>query len=259
MRLRFATFLAPSLEPLYRATVAHVGDQLGCETELVVGTSYDQFAACDIDAGFICGLPYVRLAGRVHALAAPVCSEPRYEDRPVYFSDVVVRSDHPARRFTDLRGATWCYNEPASHSGYMTVLHHLVRMGETPAFFDRFEASGFHVTSMRLVAEGAYDASAIDSHVLAIARRRDPGLVRELKVIDAIGPSTIQPVVCAGNVPPDVREAVADALTRMHHDDRGRRALADALVARYAPVSDADYDDIRAMAAAVEAAGFVAA
>jgi hypothetical protein len=30
-------------------------------------------------------------------------------------------------------------------------------------------------------------------------------------------------------------------------------------VARYAPVSDADYDDIRAMAAAVEAAGFVAA
>src|SRR5207249_922479 len=105
-------FLSPSLESFYRASVDHVGATLGIETEFVVGENYEQFAAGDIDAGFICGLPYVRLAGVVHPLAAPVVDEPRYEGRPIYFSDVVVREDHAARCFADLRGASWCYNEP---------------------------------------------------------------------------------------------------------------------------------------------------
>ena len=248
-KLVFASFLSPNLEPLYRATVAHVGKRLGCETELVTGRSYEQFAARELDGGFICGLPYVRLVDVVVALAAPVVAEARYGGRPVYFSDVVVRSDHPARSFTDLRGAAWCYNEPNSHSGYMTVLHHLVRMGETPAFFDRFDPVGFHLTSMKLVAEGAYEASAIDSHVLAVARRSSPDVVRDLKVIDTIGPSSIQPFVAARHVPQDVREAIAEAVTTMHLQEPD--ALERGLVDRYVAVSDHDYDDIRAMCAAV--------
>jgi phosphonate transport system substrate-binding protein len=213
----------------------------------MTGESYDQFAARDVDAGFICGLPYVRLAGHVHALAAPVVDEPRYEDRPIYFSDVVVRADHPAQTFADLREASWCYNEPASHSGYLTVLHHLVQMGETPSFFRRFDATGFHHESMRLVGAGSYDASAIDSHLLTVLRRREPDLAGSLRVIDSIGPSPIQPVVAADHVPADVREATANALTAM----RGP-ALRDASVSRYERVTDADYDAIRVMARAVD-------
>jgi phosphonate transport system substrate-binding protein len=183
-------------------------------------------------------------------LAAPVVDEPRYENRPIYFSDVVVRADSPAASFADLRGASWCYNEPSSHSGYMTVLHHLVRMGESPSFFRRFDATGFHQESMRLVADGTYDASAIDSHLLAVMRRRTPGLTASLRVIESIGPSPIQPVVAADHVPADVREAMADVLTSM----RGP-SLHDAHVSRYERVTDADYDAIRAMAAAVADAG----
>ena len=71
--------------------------------------------------GWICGLPYVRLAGVLEPLAAPVMAAPRYQNRPVYFSDVVVRREDPFRRLEDLRGAAWAYNEPNSHSGYGVV------------------------------------------------------------------------------------------------------------------------------------------
>ena len=97
--LRFATFLAPSMFPVYQAIVDYVGKALGCATELVVGELFDVFAAGEADAGFICGLPYVALAGQrppaVIPLAAPVLDGARYGGRPVYFSDVIVRQDSP--------------------------------------------------------------------------------------------------------------------------------------------------------------------
>ena len=234
--MKFATFLAPSLELFYRGTVDYIGERLGIETELVVGEDYGGFQSGEYDAGFICGLPYVRLAGVVHPLAAPVVAEARYGGEPVYFSDVVVAEDHPATSFRDLRGAAWCYNEPNSHSGYLTVLNHLDEMGETSAFFGRFDPVGFHTRSMELVADGIYDASAIDSHVLAITKPAG------LRVIESIGPSPIQPVVAADHVDPELREAMAGALVAM----RGP-LLDDALVARYVRVTDADYASIREM------------
>ena len=60
-----------------------------------------------------------------------------------------------------------------------------------------------------MVAAGEVDASAIDSQVLAVAMRDDPGLARSLRVVDALGPSTIQPVAVSRRVPAELRVAIA--------------------------------------------------
>ena len=57
--IRFATFLAPNMLPVYQFIAAYVAEKLGQPTELFVGTSFDQFAAGQADVGFICGLPYI--------------------------------------------------------------------------------------------------------------------------------------------------------------------------------------------------------
>jgi hypothetical protein len=41
--LRFATFLAPNMVPVYRFLAERIGERLGCPVELVVGSSFDQF------------------------------------------------------------------------------------------------------------------------------------------------------------------------------------------------------------------------
>ena len=51
--LRFATYLAPALYPVYEAIVAYVGRGLGRPVTLAVGTSFEQFVAGEVDAGFI--------------------------------------------------------------------------------------------------------------------------------------------------------------------------------------------------------------
>ena len=107
--LRFATFLAPNMLPVYRFLAERISDRLGRPVELVVGTSFEQFERGEADLGVICGLPYVWLAERhpapVEPLAAPVLVGARYRGRPIYYSDVIVRHDSPITCLEELRAA----------------------------------------------------------------------------------------------------------------------------------------------------------
>ncbi len=260
-KLRVATFLAPNMLPVYEFVVDALGRALGSGGELVAGASFEQFSNGEIDAGFICGLPYVQLVRQtptpVELLAAPVISGDRYAGRPIYFSDVIVQRNSPVRTFTDLRGRSWAYNDLDSHSGYNLTRHHLVTMGETRGFFGRVVEASFHQRAIRMVAAGEVDAAAIDSQVLAIELRDYPELAEALRVIDALGPSTIQPVVAARHLPPDVKAALRTALLRMGDDPAARHALARGFVERFVPVTDSHYDDIRRMLGAAEHTGFL--
>ena len=258
-RLRFATFLAPNMLPVYRSLAERIGDRLGRPVELVVGTSFDQFEQGEADLGVICGLPYVWLADRhpppVEPLAAPVLSGERYGGRPVYYSDVIVRHDSRITCLEELRGCSWAYNEPASHSGHTVTLYGLVRMGARPGFLGRVVEAGFHQRAIRLVHAGAVDAAAIDSQVLAVERRDHPGLA-DLRIVGSFGPSTIQPVVAASRLPDAWKREVRELLVSLGDDPSARPMLAQGFIERFAAVDDGAYDDIRAVLATIRAAGW---
>jgi phosphonate transport system substrate-binding protein len=257
--LRFASFLAPAMAPVYEFVARRVGDRVGAAVEFAAAASYDQLACADVS--FVCGLAYLELGGPgrlpLVPVAAPVLQGERYGGRPVYFSDVVVRRDSRFHSFADLEGATWSYNEPLSHSGYGVTLYHLARLGRPAGFFGRVVEAGFHSRSLALVRAGEVDASAIDSHLLALALREEPALATELRVIATLGPSTIQPVVAAGWLPEALREDLRQALVALAGDPEARTWLDRGLVERFVAVEDADYDGLRRMRAACAAAGLL--
>lgn len=174
--LVFATYLAPNLLPVYHSIAAAVGTRLGIETRLVTGTRFSQLTTGEVDLAFLCGLPYVRRAEQLDPLAAPVVAGDRYGGRPVYFSDVIVRRESRFQTFADPRGASWSFNDPDSHSGYLATLARVLVLGETDAFFGRVIDAGWHQVSIELVVSGRVDASAVDSHVLAVELRDRPDL-----------------------------------------------------------------------------------
>lgn len=51
--LRFATYLAPNMEPVYRFIASYAGRRLGVATELLVGHSFAQFESGEVDVGFL--------------------------------------------------------------------------------------------------------------------------------------------------------------------------------------------------------------
>jgi len=259
--MRVVSFLAPNMLPLYECAIAYVSQKLNCPLELITGSDYDELSSADF--AFICGLPYVlRTAPRVvpppfTAIAAPVLLGERYRNKPIYFSDVIVRHDSPFQSFADLRGCTWAFNEPESQSGYGITRYWLAKRGETKGYFGEVIQAGFHQKAIRMVAAGKVHASAIDALVLAVEFQEYPELSRELRVIDTLGPSTIQPFVAAAHVAPRLKEDVQSIFAEMHHDERLAKALRERFVDRFVAVQDSDYDDIRAMLTVCEAANFL--
>lgn len=248
--------MAPNVTSVYAFVAAQVGRALGIPTELIEGSAFEQLRDGSVDVAALCGLPYVRLCreqpGMLRLLAAPVIDEPRYEDRPVYFSDVIVHRDSPFRSFGDLRGRSWAYNDPDSFSGCLLVRHHLLQMGESEAFFGSVTFSGRHQESIRRVLDGELDASAIDSQVLGVERLRHPDLAEKIRVIAVLGPSSIPPVVATARVPQEVQLRVSHTLYELGKDPVSRHVLASGLIRRFTPIDDRAYDDIRHKMAVVE-------
>jgi phosphonate transport system substrate-binding protein len=245
--------------PVYRAVAESVGRSIGMPVQVRGEESYEPYRAADPDVSFICSLAYVALEeeGRVPAVpvAAPVVEGPRYGGRPIYFSDVVVRSEDAAASFADLRGRSWAFNEPWSQSGYGVTRYRLLEMGETPGFFGAVVRAGSHERALEMVLDGEVDATAIDSHLLGVLLRDDPLLAGSLRVIGELGPSTIQPVMVASRHGEPLRRAISDALLAVHEDPRCLPALRDGMIERFVAAGPADYDDVRRMAAAVARAG----
>jgi phosphonate transport system substrate-binding protein len=259
-RLRVGTYLAPNILPVYEVVTEEIGRRLGVPTELIVETDYESCKRDENDVCFVCSLPYVMFEREgispAEPVAASVLQGERYAHRPIYFSDVIAHRGSPFRSFEELRGRSWAYNEPLSHSGYGITRYHLLRMGATNGFFGKVIEAGFHEESIRLVANAEIDASAIDSQVLTVALRDDPALRRSLRVIDVLGPSTIQPVAVSKRLPRDLREDIRGVLLQLGDDPSCRERLDAGLVDRFVAVDSSSYDDIRMMVDACEAAGF---
>jgi phosphonate transport system substrate-binding protein len=258
--LRFGTFLAPNMMSVYQAIADEVGARLGLSTELVVETDYENCRNDVNDVCFVCSLPYIHFEREGIApaipVAAPVLQGDRYSGRPIYFSDVIVRAESDIRSFADLRGRSWAYNEPLSQSGYGITRYHLVSLGETHGFFGEVVEAGFHEIAIRMVRDGEVDAAAIDSQVLAIELRDHPELAGSIRVIDSLGPSTIQPVAVSKRFDEDFRGEVRDLLLDLHRRDGFRPILDHGFVDHFSAVGPESYDDIRAMLKACEDAGF---
>ncbi len=198
-----------------------------------------------------CGLPYIRKVGQspgwIEPLVAPVMSSRRYQNRPIYFSDVVVHADSSYRHLADLQGAVWAYNEPGSHSGYGVVRYTLATRGKSLDFFGQVIASGAHQASLAMILKREVDGSAIDSTVLELELAHHPEIAAHLRIIDTFGPSPIPPWVVSRAVPEGLRKALRETLIRMGADPAGKAILQKAGMARFEVAADRDYDPIREM------------
>ena len=240
---------------VYSDMFEYLGKKLNHDIEFVQGFSYEtinkMLNAGMIDLGFVCGLPYVMEKAKpkpsYDLLLAPVMSNKKYHDKPVYYSYVIVNKNSKFNNFMDLKGSRFVFNDEISNSGYNIPRAHLIAIGETSGFFGSVIRSGSHEESIRLVASGEADASAVDSLVYDYDIANNPLYVAKTKVIKILGPTGIPPVVISKNISLSLRHKIKTILTAMNKDPIGKRILKQAMVDRFISVADSNYDDIRKM------------
>jgi len=257
--LRAITYLAPSVPLRFFELVAgYIGRELGCAVALTSETltsgpmhgAHDPFAAGEVDFGFICSPSFLSLRSQPEPSvdlvpAAFVMDDPRHgSDEPVYYSDVVVRADHPAQSLDDLADAKWGYNDDCSLSGYFAVLQHAQESGNE-TFFQKRVRTGSHNASVRAVLAGEIDAAAIDSTSLMFQRRHDAEFAGKMRVVTSFGPFPIQPIVVRRTAAPGLGESIATALRKLQCADTIGEELCDFGLRRFVAIDEQAYEEER--------------
>lgn len=271
-----AAFVSEKGLPVYQELARYLSTKLKRQVTLVTGTSYREsdllLQRGTIQVGFVCGLPYTHnfAKGNYKLLAVPVMAmkkgvwpdAPGYENVPgKYFSYTIVRKSSPLKSWQELRGHSYAYNDQYSNSGYNMPRYKLVQLGAKSweDWFSKVMVSGSHEQSIRLVSRGVVDASSVDSLVLDYDRSIGDPDALNVKIIEVLGypeGAGIVPVVYSSQADPDVGKALQNALLGMHLNPEGLRILQKALMLRFDPPDDHNYDDVRKMEHAAMAVGF---
>lgn len=246
-KLRVISYLAPNWWGFYQAIAAYLSRVLQIGTQLEAGKCdplEDPLLFQDqIDLAFICGLPLIRYSqifpDQLQPLVAPVKQSSRYGNCPIYYADVIVNANSNIKKFADLSGKIFCYNDLGSNSGYNLLCHHLIQQRYPENFFGKTIQSGSHQCSILWVAEGLADCAAIDSVVLEHEFKDFPELSKHLRVVQVLGPSPMPPLVVARRLGIPLIEQMRLAL--LQPDAELQSVMTEFGVRRFAPVQLPDY------------------
>ena len=194
--------VTPEADAAWKALFRHAAETSGLPLDIIdhpfPRPVSELWTRPDLLCAFMCGWPWIRGGARHLPVAAPV---PTDAGAPRYWSDLVVRADHPARTLDDLVGARVGYTILDSQSGFSALRHHL-RTRPIPRFDSIVGPLTTPRRSIEAVAEGRADVAPIDSYAHALLRRHDPALTARVRVLVRTAPTPIPMLVASPGADP---------------------------------------------------------
>ncbi|HEY3180481.1 MAG TPA: PhnD/SsuA/transferrin family substrate-binding protein [Casimicrobiaceae bacterium] len=183
----------------------------------------------DLGCALMCGFPWATWSSpreRPVPLAVPILAPPIFEDRPIYWTDIVVRADSPFASAGDLAGARFAFTVEDSQSGYQAPRRFFAERARA-AGERLFRAAVGPLYTPRRVVEaiigGDADAGPLDAWWHALLRRHEPEIAARLRVVATTPPAPIPLFVSAAAMP----DAEKDRLSAAFEKISNARELAD--------------------------------
>lgn len=241
--LQVVSYLSPGLDDLYHALATYVGEQLGLPVRFSAGESLEDFSLGKAHMGFLSGTILAQMerlpACPIELVAAPVLQDARFRGTPLSFSEVIVHNESPYTTFHDLRGSVWAYAETPFYSAYGLLRQRLMQRALPVDYFRWAVATGSQRQSLQAILNGHADATAVDSHLLALMQQKEPELLTTLRTIDTFGPPQVFPVVLARTLPRSLQHTIQETLLTMHQTSTGAQLLHSGQLARFLPLGHA--------------------
>jgi len=197
----------------------------------------------EVDVAFVCTGAYIigeRDFG-MQILVAPVVN-----GEAAYYSWLIVPANSPTQNMADLRGKTFAFTDPLSHTGRLYPYYLVFQLGEQPeTFFRRTFFTYSHDAAIRAVASGLADGAAVDSLIYTFLIQREPKLEQQIRIIHKSPPFGIPPVVVSPNLRPQLRAELQSIFLGMDNDPQGEAALSILDIDRFVTIEDNAYDSAR--------------
>jgi ABC-type phosphate/phosphonate transport system substrate-binding protein len=251
--------VTPAVRDAWRALFDWVGRYSGISLSYIDHAAPAPLEALwsrgDLAAAFMCGYPFASAAPpRPLLVAAPVPSPPRYDGRPVYCTDFVVRAESGIERLSDAFGGRIGWTAVHSQSGFNAVRHHLLgyrrnvapQGGEAKERARLFSASvGPLVTPRRVIEtllQGEIDVGPLDSYVHDLLRRHEPATTARLRIVESTAMTPIPPLIASPAMPSDTVGRLRRTLLAAAAHPEAAPILEHLLLAGFVLVDSADYD-----------------
>uniref|UniRef100_A0A2A4IXQ0 Solute-binding protein family 3/N-terminal domain-containing protein n=1 Tax=Heliothis virescens TaxID=7102 RepID=A0A2A4IXQ0_HELVI len=258
--LSVVTYMCPSHPvQLYELILELLEDALGCYTTLQyesrspgpLSDRPDPFSTGKADLAFMTASAYIKLREKRNPYidllpVTPVFAhQMNVENKPGYFSDIIIHSDkkaHNVNTLLDLRGCTFAYSDEESLSGSKIVLKTLKEKGENASFFGSLLRSGSHLSSAQMVLSKQAEWAAVDSTTLLYSKNYMFDGGKDIITLETLGRLPPYPIVVNAKLRAETRKAISNALLNLPQTPQWKSKFAKFGVIKFEANSNVAYD-----------------
>jgi ABC-type phosphate/phosphonate transport system substrate-binding protein len=253
----------PRVEAIWQQLLERVSAEAGVPLEYVPYPAPQPlevlWARPDLGCVFMCGYPVALQLAQVVPLAAPVPRAAWAAGRPLYRSDLIVRTDAPYRTLEDTFGGRAGWTIEHSHSGFNAFRHHLQahRTASRPKLYGSM--IGNLVTARAVldaVREGRIDVGPLDAYWHMLIARHDPTLTAGIRVLDVTDTATLPAFVTSASTPVTTIAALRDAFANAACRSWFKPMADELLIDGFARVDASDYARTLEWDRSAKAAGY---
>ena len=256
--------VTPQAMKHWNALFQFVGHRTGLDLQIIAHAAPAPLAELwsrdDLGCAFMCGWPLARTYPQMHLVVAPVPVASRYGERPIYFSDVIVRNDKSFAALADTFGGRVAWMTTVSHSGFNAFRHHLLPYRTASRRELYRDSIGPLMTPARVlqaIVDDEADVAAIDSYVLDLVRLHEPERLADVTVIDSTAAVAMPPLVASPAVPAEDVAALRTAFLDVARDPTMQNVLAQLALKRFSSVTPSMYEVTEQWANAAIEAGYL--
>ena len=188
--------------------------------------------------GFVqmCGWPFWRSNPRPRLVAAAVLDHEYCEDRPLYWTDMLVRRDDTAESLEDLFQRRIGWTTEHSHSGYNAPRRLLLRHFLRTRGHLFSQSLGPYTSPMGIIhaiLDDEIDVGPVDGYFHLLLQSHRPELASELRTVAVTDLAPIPPFVASATISDNDLSELRGSAERAHLTPVGRRIMDDLLISRF--------------------------
>jgi phosphonate transport system substrate-binding protein len=163
-----------------------------------------------------------------------------------YKSQFTVMCDSGIKNFSDLKGKTIAFVDPASASGYQFPYVFLKKHGINPDKDMTSIFAGSHDAAMLALINGDVDVAATYNDVRDDLVKDYPDIMKKTCILGYSEPIPNDGVVVSKNISPELTAKISQALIDIANSEKGKKLLETLInVTGFAPIKASAYDVVR--------------
>lgn len=230
----------------YNELIAYLAQKIGYRYRFIQRRTYKQVNDLiqnnEVDIAFICSGAY-KIASQT--FNPPIICVPVMYGEPYYQSILIAPKNSTYNSIDSLQGATVCYTDSLSNSGYMYLKHYFKSKNIiTDSLFRKQLFSGGHDISIGMVQKNLVDVAPVDKLIFDYLMTESPQLVSNIKIIHYSPKFGIPPIVASHSLDRSLLDNIYNVLSNMHNDDVGKKILKKMHIDKFVVGNKKDYENV---------------